>query len=1177
VSFGSLIWRNLFYNWRGNLSVLLGVVVGTAVLTGALLVGDSLRGSLRDATLNRLGWIDQALVAGRFFRQELASQPAAAHAAAAILIQGAASAHNQQSGQVTVLGVDDAFWAGAGQHAAKPSTSGLTLNGRLAHELGVAPGDEVTIHFQKVAAVPRETPLGRRDASEVLTDWQLKVQAVLPSGGLGDFTLNPSPAPPRNAFVPLALLQQRLALGKRVNTLLAAGSSANLQQSLQEHLTLDDWGLVVRGPDSRTRQLFDKLDHNHDGKLSPSEWERGLPKSLVEAVDRNHDGVLEYAEVQDYFRKNHNYLSLESHQLLVEPAVVSAALKAAGESGLRPAPTLVYLANTISDGKATNIPYSVVAALDPSLPGPLGPFLPPEVRELHDGEIILADWKESPLKARAGDTIALTYYLPEIEGRLQEQTTKFTLRGLVPLKGAADDPGLTPAFPGITDRLDIKDWDPPFPYDNKRIQPRDERYWKQYRTTPKAYISLADGQRLWGSRFGQVTSVRLAPIASERAAQADLSSLAGNFGNRLLKHLRPEQGGLAFDEIRERGLSGSLGSTDFGWLFLGFSCFLIAAALLLVGLLFRLNLDRRAGEIGVLVASGYPRRTVRALLLGEGGSLAAVGGVIGLAGAAFYAWALLRLLRAWWPGGLDESLLSLHVTWQSLALGYGLSVAVSVLTIILAARLLGRVAPRALLAGETTEASSSAPGQGGAPRWSLRASLACLVLGIILIVSGPFIPDAESQASTFFSGGALLLTAGLTACWAWMRSSRRAMVGGHGGAALARLGVRNAARHAVRSLLTAGLLAAAAFLVVSVASFYRDPGRDFLEVKGGSGGFTLLGQADVPIYQDLESRAGQDQLNFSDQTRAALQGVHFYPFRLHGGDDVSCLNLYQPHQPRLLGAAPALIERGGFRFKDSEAATPETRANPWLLLEQPREDDAIPVMGEANTVEWILHSGLGKELYVGDGNGQPVRVRVVALLQDSVFQSELLVSESNFLKLYPHHEGYQFFLIQTLPEKSAQVRQALQTALADHGFTVTPTSERVEAYLAVENTYLSTFQALGGLGLLLGALGLAVVLLRSVWERRGELALLRALGFRERALGWLVLSENSFLLVLGLAIGALSAFISVLPHLLGAGTEIPWAYLLLLLLLVLICGLSAGGLAVSRTLRAPLLDALRRE
>jgi ABC-type antimicrobial peptide transport system permease subunit len=129
----------------------------------------------------------------------------------------------------------------------------------------------------------------------------------------------------------------------------------------------------------------------------------------------------------------------------------------------------------------------------------------------------------------------------------------------------------------------------------------------------------------------------------------------------------------------------------------------------------------------------------------------------------------------------------------------------------------------------------------------------------------------------------------------------------------------------------------------------------------------------------------------------------------------------------------------------------------------------------------------------------------------------------------------------------------------------------------VENTYLSTFQALGGLGLLLGSLGLAVVLLRGVWERRAELALLRALGYRRSLLGWMVLAENGFLLLAGLVAGTVAALLSVLPYVLAEGTTIHWRNLALLLGLVPIVGLAAAALAVFSTLRAPLVPALRRE
>jgi ABC-type antimicrobial peptide transport system permease subunit len=205
-----------------------------------------------------------------------------------------------------------------------------------------------------------------------------------------------------------------------------------------------------------------------------------------------------------------------------------------------------------------------------------------------------------------------------------------------------------------------------------------------------------------------------------------------------------------------------------------------------------------------------------------------------------------------------------------------------------------------------------------------------------------------------------------------------------------------------------------------------------------------------------------------------------------------------------------------------------------------------------------------------------VKLRIVGLLQHSVFQSGLLMSEENLVRLYPGDAGHTLFLIRTPPEKADAAAALLETALAKQGFEVTSTRDRLQEYLDVENTYLSTFQVLGFLGLLLGAVGLAVVLLRNVWERRSELALLRALGYRRGALGWLVLAEYGFLLGLGLGIGTLAALVAVAPHLAG-GSEVPWLRLLGLLALVLVVGLAAGAAAVAATLRAPLVPALRRE
>jgi ABC-type lipoprotein release transport system permease subunit len=1164
MTFGRLLLRNLFYHWRGNSAVLLGVAVGTAVLTGALLVGDSLRGSLRAQVLEQLGWVDRALIAGRFVRDELASQLGGERACPAILLRGAATKNDEagkligRAGQVTILGVDDRFWfAGAmpgGESFWKSDSEEVVLNRALADELGAQTGTTVTLHLQKVSAVPRESLLGRRDASEVIDSLKLTVREIIPNEGLGQFTLNPSLEVPRNAFVPLRLLQTALHQDRRANALLVGGGAADLQSQLGQHLTLDDWGLILREP-------------------------------------KEEEG------------RGRGYLSLESRQMLVELPVADAAERAAAKQDFRTAPTLVYLANTITDG-SSEIPYSVVAALDPSALPPLGPFLPPGVNTLKDDEIVLVDWKESPLKPKPGAKITLRYFKPEDEGRLPEVSAAFTFSGWVALSGPANDPHLTPDFPGITDKLTIRDWNPPFPFENNRVQRRDERYWDEYRTTPKAYITLAAGQKLWSSRFGHLTSIRLAPAPTRGSTiNLDLTEPARTFQAELLKELRPEQGGLVFDAVRDRGLHASVGGTDFGEYFLYFSFFIIVSALLLVGLLMRLNLDRRGSEIGLLLACGFRRSvpilglllrgllrarlgwvvqtlsmapaSVRNLLLAEGSILAAVGGVLGALGAYLYAWLLLELLRAWWPAAMNQSFLRLHATPRTFLLGYFGALVVMVLTILWAVRVLGRMSPVSLLGGETT---ASIPSGESCPRarWSGWIAAVAAVGALALMIAGRYVHDAAEQAETFLGSGALGLVAFLAVFWTWMRTTRHRSGVRPGLAAVARLGVRNAARHPVRSMLTVGLVAAAVFLIVSVESFHRTAGIGVFDPKSGTGGFTLLAESNVPLYQDLNSEDGRSELNFSDRATTAFSDMHVYSFRYRSGEDASCLNLYQPTRPRLLGVPSAFETLGRFRFKDSEARTPEQKENPWKLLEL-TEDDFIPAIVDATTATYILKKKLGDTVEIPNERGEPKHLRIVALLAESIFQSQMLISEVRFLELYPSHEGYSFFLIDTPADRMTEVKTLLETTLAERGFEATWTARRLESYWAVENTYLATFQALGGLGLVLGALGLAVVLLRTVWERRGELALLRALGYRRCALGWLMLAEIGLLLALGLTVGTFTALLAVLPHLASEGGEVPWLRLAGLVAAVLVIGLAAATAAVATSLRAPLVPALRGE
>lgn len=1127
-----MILKSLWHHRRTNTPVALAAAVATAVLAGALLVGDSMRGSLRDLALDRLGNVDAALVARSYFRQSLASKLGAdagfqRHFAAALPTITLQISLEAEGGQPPLRVSRVALWgcaAGFSQLGRDGPPEPITprhivLNHSLADHLHVGVGDVVLAHLPSLSAIPGDSPLGRkRDTTQTQ---RLTVSAVVADRGLGGFTLRPSQQAPRNAYVALDWLAEQLEQPGRANVILVAGKESGAAPRVEAALA---------------------------GAWQPELADYGL---------RLRQSPLGYWDVA-------------SSQMLVPPE--AERLLTAKLAGLAAQPALTYLANRIACG-AREIPYSTVAAVDFIETPPLGPFRDAAgraVAALREGQIALNRWAADDLQANLGDAITLTYFEPEsLDGQVREKTARFTLAAIVEMQGAAVDPGFTPEVPGVTDQRSIADWDPPFPFDAKRIRLKDDQYWLKYRATPKAFVGLAAGRHLWSSRFGQTTTLRFAAPPGDKKSQLE-ARLA----------LPPAEMGFTFTPLRLDGLAAAAGTTPFGVLFVSFSSFTIVAAVLLVVLLFRLGAESRAAELGLLLAVGIPPARARRWLLAEATLVVTVGSVLGVPLGIGYAALMLWGLRTWWLPAIGTPFLQLHVAPLSPLLGVGVVVAMALGAMWLALRRMEATPCRALLAGQVLDQPMAAllPWSRVRRQTAVFTAALAAIWGVVV-----FLPlDEAGRAGVFFGGGAATLAILLVIIRLYFRAGAAATAVGEGRGNVLRLAARNAARHPGRSLLTIGLMAAASFLIVAMSAFQIDPTRGPPRRSDGTGGFALAVQTDLPLFVDLNSRAGRSSLGFNDAEQGAFDGVATVGFRTLPGDDASCRNLYQARRPRVLGVPRAMLERGGFAWDASAAATPEERANPWLLLERRLERDGqrrIPVVLEKNTAVYALQlsGGIGAVYRLVDDRGRTFDMEVVGLLSSSVFQGDLLIDEGAFLEAFSEVSGRQFFLIDAPPEKIQPVEAAIDRALGDYGAWRQTTAARLADFLAVQNTYLSTFQSLGGLGLLLGALGVAAVQLRNVAQRRGELALLRAIGFAPAALAELVLVETGLLLLVGVGSGALAALCAVAPQMLRGGASVPWLSLAGLLLAVVLVGLAAGLTAVRAALGAPLVPALRQQ
>jgi ABC-type antimicrobial peptide transport system permease subunit len=677
------------------------------------------------------------------------------------------------------------------------------------------------------------------------------------------------------------------------------------------------------------------------------------------------------------------------------------------------------------------------------------------------------------------------------------------------------------------------------------------------------------------------------------APNQDFAQMRTRFEENLRKTLEPSQMGIAILPARAEGLAASRGATDFGEYFLYFSFFIVVSALLLASLFFKFGIEQRLREIGTLQAVGFSAPKIRNLFLTEGLILSLLGSLLGLLGAVAYGYVILFGLRTWWVDAVGTTQLRLHVSTLSLLLGGVGGVLAAAICVALTLRRLARASARSLLTGGFMEetrrrgdaetrrfpvsprlrVSASPP-----PRFpaSLRLSIAILLTIAALLVLFAAIFQIVSQVAGFFGGGALLLAALLLYVSVSLRRPRQKSIHGSGWPAISRLGFRNSTHRPARSVLCIALIAMSAFIIVAVDAF-RHSNRDVShDRKSGSGGFPLMAESLLPLVYDPNSASGREALGIPDgQAASSVAKGSFTRFRLRPGDDASCLNLYQPRNPRVLGATAAFIQSNRFTFSKSLATTSEEAANPWLLLNR-KADEVVPVIADANSIAYVLHLSVGDELVLNRSEG-PVRLRIVGALANSIFQSELLMSEENFVRLFPDQAGYRYFLIDTTENDLPAISTALEDRLADYGFDVTNTAERLANFHRVENTYLSTFQMLGGFGLLLGTVGLAAVLLRNVFERRKELALLRAVGYNSSHFAIMVIAENTLLLGLGLAIGTVCALLAIAPALLERGGRLPNVSLGVLLLAVLISGLAASLVATWAALKSPLLPALRAE
>ena len=1135
--------KTFIHYFKQNLLVALGVVVSTAVLTGALIIGDSVRYSLAQSTFSRLGETTHLVsVTERYFRQEMAAEIEADNseikATPVLLLEGMAVADGgeQRVNKVQIVGIDTDFEEIANTpFFSELQENEIAISQNLAERLQVKEGENLLVRIKKASLIPMNAPFV--SAEETSVSLRATIKKVVQKEELGRFNLKNSQTASYNIFVSIERLNRIMEFEGKANQILISTNleTEKVAETVKNCLTPTDAGLQLKKIETTneieisTERIFleDKICVTLN-KLPDAEL---ILTYFVNAIEKKGKGGGE-----DKGGREDKEAAVGSNQ---SPATSNQQPVTSNQqpvtSNQQPATNLNQSPSiSTNHNSSPSIPYSFVSSIGNQF--------------LTNNEIILNRWAADDLNAKPGDKISLKYLEIGPLRQLIEKETEFIVKEIIPMDSKWSDATRAPHLPGLSDAGHCREWEAGVPIDLDAIRDKDEKYWDDYKGTPKAFVSESAALKMWSNRFGNYTAVR---FPTETFNEEKYNQL-------FAQEIEPSDLGMAITPIREQGVQAAQNGTDFSGLFIGLSFFLLLAGIILTALLFRFNLVSRSSQIGLFDALGFQQKQVRGFFLKEGFVVALFGGILGLIVSVFYTSLVFKILNTLWFEIVRTDVLLIRIYPATLAMGLVISLLVSLSAIFISIQRFRKQRTADL---QKQIIATEKSGRKHLLNGIMYASLFIAVGIFIYQITGL----GQMNPTLFFISGILLLT-GLVLTFRKnlfrMEAKKRESLNARG------LAMLNLTRNKSRSLTVVTLFALGTFLVVSIGSNKLDLFANAQDKTSGTGGFLYFAETTMPVLFDMNSPEKRaEEGNIENFTTVQFSKVE--------GDDASCLNLNRISQPAILGVEPEMLhDRFSFATKMKEIGETDL----WLALNQQFEDGTIPAIADQTVIQWGLGMKVGDILLYQNEIGDTLRLRLIAGTTPSIFQGYVIISNENFLKNYPTHSGTSVFLIDGKPENQQAISDELQSVFRDYGWEMQSTATRLVEFYSVTNTYLSIFLALGALGLILGTIGLAVILARTLLERRREIALMQAVGFSIQPIFRIITGEYLLLLFAGVMIGFAAAVVATLPAFLSAGSDASFSTVALVTGLILLNGfLCIFGLTWISLQKKTLVTGLRVE
>jgi len=1029
-----LILRTWRYFFASNITTAAGVSIATAVICGAIIIGDSLSQSLLNIVDYRLGQISHSLTAGdRIFSRSLADNISNNHfIKASPILKTEAIITNQNKNislnKINVWGVDTCFNSiiAVNDNFLKLDKNEAIISHNLATQLKLDTGDIFLMKAKLIGAIPYNTPFVAEDNQTVSRRFTVKAIADEKNGG--HFNLQISQTAPFNIFVSINQLNSLMQLDDKANMIVISANKDNDNEYL--------------------KKICRKALQIEDINLALNEWD--------------------------------NSVKISSERVFIEDYISNSISNKFPDARY----SLTYFVNSINLGDKS-CPYSFVAATSEA--------------DIKPNQIIINEWLANDLNAKIGDSLTIIYYEVGPLRNLIEKNTELKVVAIKPMINAKRDSVLMPFLPGLSDAGNCRDWETGIPINLDLIRKKDEDYWDTYKGTPKAYISLHFGQQLWQNRFGNISSVI---IPSHKYGKQEVRDL-------ISQSIDPFKIDFQINNVREQGVKAAKSGVDFTELFAGLGMFIIIAGLLLTVLLLNLSLKKRESQIKLFTNIGFSVKLIKKIFLVELIAITLIGGILGIFISMAYSKLILFALNDIWYDIVRTSVLSINYSLSSLSIGFLASIILSFIVIYWGIN--KRIKNHSIKAGFKSELKTVGRKKGVVLLSSV-LFLSGLIILLFLLITKDF-----TALMLWFIAGVLFFISFVFISRAFFYSVNKKP---NEEINLVKLSFRNLKRNPARSLTIVILLMLGTFIIIITASNRQTNSTELSAKNSGSGGFLFFAETTVPVLRNLNAADTKLEYSLPEQ-------IDFVQFLSAYDDDASCLNLNRVANPRIIAIDPSILHK---RFSFATNLGNEHEA--WEILNKDF-GDIIPAIADQTVIQWGLGKNIGDTLYYTDSQGKEIKLLLAGGLNNSVFQGNVIISEKNFNLHFPARGGTNVFLINADYNNIEETKEKLEFIFRDYGWEMKLTSDKLSEFNTVQNTYLAIFFLMGAFGMLIGTIGLAVVLAKSLIERKSEIAVLKALGFSNKLIIHTIFYEYFSLFILGIILGTLSAFVATWPVFVG--------------------------------------------